>query len=183
MQSRLSTTSPAQHERQAGFVLSMLLLNVAAGFRVDHHGGRADPGQCSRSAVPSVPGISIRRGLPPCASADSGPLRLAAFISATPLGKRLDLPAIFPDGRSLDRLLPWFTGQVARAHLKWLRNKRSPLVALEAALFEIILYWIVPATTILFWGRYLTVRTCAAQRCTFCWSWPPARQRCSFPGP
>jgi uncharacterized protein YjbI with pentapeptide repeats len=66
------------------------------------------------------------------------------------------LPAIFPDGQPLDRLLPWFAAQVARAYLKWLQNRNRVLVALEAAISAIILYWMVPATLILFWGRYLT---------------------------
>ena len=66
------------------------------------------------------------------------------------------MPAIFPDGQPLDRMLPWFVGLIARTHLKWLRNKNSPVAALEAALSEIILYWIVPLTMILFWARYLT---------------------------
>lgn len=68
------------------------------------------------------------------------------------------LPAILPDGRSIQRLLPWFTGQVADAQLKWLRRKNRALMALESVLSQAILYWVVPGTAILFWGRYLTAQ-------------------------
>jgi uncharacterized protein YjbI with pentapeptide repeats len=66
------------------------------------------------------------------------------------------LPAVFPDGRTLDKGLPFAAALVARTHLKWLRNQNRALVALENALCQILLYWIVPATIVLFWGRYLT---------------------------
>jgi uncharacterized protein YjbI with pentapeptide repeats len=67
------------------------------------------------------------------------------------------LPAIFPDGRSLDTCLPWFARWSARMHSKWLKSTRSPLAFLEAAIAMLLLYWIAPATILLFWGRYLTL--------------------------
>jgi uncharacterized protein YjbI with pentapeptide repeats len=67
------------------------------------------------------------------------------------------LPAIFPDGRRLDACLPWFARWTARKHFKWLRDSQSPLAFLEAAFAILVLYWVVPATLVLFWGRYLTL--------------------------
>jgi uncharacterized protein YjbI with pentapeptide repeats len=67
------------------------------------------------------------------------------------------LPAIFPDGRKLDACLPWFARWTARTHFKWIRDSKSPLAFLEAALAILVLYWVAPATVLLFWGRYLTL--------------------------
>ena len=67
------------------------------------------------------------------------------------------LPAIFPDGRNLDTCLPWFARWATRRHLKWLRLKRSPLAFLEASIAMFLLYWVTPATTLIFWARYLTL--------------------------
>lgn len=67
------------------------------------------------------------------------------------------LPAIFQDGRTLDTCLPWFARWAARAYCAWLRSMRSPLAFLEAAIAMALLYWVTPATILLFWARYLTM--------------------------
>jgi uncharacterized protein YjbI with pentapeptide repeats len=67
------------------------------------------------------------------------------------------MPAIFPDGRRLDGCLPWFARWSARMHFKWLRNSQSPLAFLEAAIAILLLYWVAPATILLFWGRYMAL--------------------------
>ena len=67
------------------------------------------------------------------------------------------LPAIFPDGRTLDACLPWFARWAARAYSAWLRNMRSPLAFLEAGIAMLLLYWVTPATLLLFWARYLSM--------------------------
>ncbi|HEV7969099.1 MAG TPA: pentapeptide repeat-containing protein, partial [Candidatus Acidoferrales bacterium] len=67
------------------------------------------------------------------------------------------LPAIFRDGRRLDACLPWFARWSARMHFKWLRKSQSPLGFLEAAIAMLLLYWVAPATILLFWGRYMTL--------------------------
>jgi uncharacterized protein YjbI with pentapeptide repeats len=67
------------------------------------------------------------------------------------------LPAIFPDGRKLDASLPWYARWSARMHFNWLRKSQSPLAFLEAAIAILVLYWVPPATILLFWGRYLTL--------------------------
>jgi uncharacterized protein YjbI with pentapeptide repeats len=68
------------------------------------------------------------------------------------------LPAVFQDGRTLDACLPWFARWPAQLHCKWLKRERSPLAFLEAAIATVLLYWITPATILLFWGRYLTMQ-------------------------
>jgi len=67
------------------------------------------------------------------------------------------MPAIFPDGRTLDQCLPWFARWPAQTHCKWLQGKRSPLAFLETAIAILLLYWVAPVTVVLFWGRYLTL--------------------------
>src|SRR5258706_9431135 len=67
------------------------------------------------------------------------------------------LPAIFPDGRSLDTCLPWFARWAARMHCKWLKSTRSPLAFLEAGIALLLLYLVPPATLVFFCGRYLTL--------------------------
>ena len=147
----------ADTARTAGWlVLSMLLLNVAAGFRILTTADAQILGN-----APILP-FRVFRAFPFDAVYLLAPaLILGLYVWLHLYLQRVwesvsTLPAIFPDGRSLDRLLPWFTGQIARAHLKWLQSKNSPLVVLETVISQIVLYWIVPATMILFWGRYLT---------------------------
>jgi uncharacterized protein YjbI with pentapeptide repeats len=65
------------------------------------------------------------------------------------------MPAIFPDGRRLDASLPWFARWSARAHFQWLRKSQSPLALLEASIAKLFLYWVAPATVLLFWARYM----------------------------
>jgi len=67
------------------------------------------------------------------------------------------LPSIFPDGQNLDACLPWFARWSARKHYNWLNSTRSPLAFLEAGIAMLLLYWVTPATILLFWGRYLTL--------------------------
>jgi uncharacterized protein YjbI with pentapeptide repeats len=67
-------------------------------------------------------------------------------------------PAIFPDGRRLDACLPWFARWPARSRMKWLREHRPSLAALEAGISILLLYWMVPLTMLLFWARYLTMQ-------------------------
>jgi uncharacterized protein YjbI with pentapeptide repeats len=68
------------------------------------------------------------------------------------------LPAIFENGRRLDRSLPWLVSWPARSYFKWLREPRSALAGVEKAICVILLYWFAPATMTIFWGRYLTVQ-------------------------
>jgi hypothetical protein len=68
------------------------------------------------------------------------------------------LPAIFANGRRLDKCLPWMVSWPVTSHFKWLREKRSALAGVEKAICILLLYWFAPATMTLFWGRYLTLQ-------------------------
>src|SRR3984893_2982470 len=65
------------------------------------------------------------------------------------------LPAVFPDGQTPERDGPWFLMGLIRKHFRWLRDGRSPLAVLETAISMMLGYWVVPATLLLFWVRYL----------------------------
>jgi uncharacterized protein YjbI with pentapeptide repeats len=68
------------------------------------------------------------------------------------------MPAIFEDGRRLDKSLPWIVSWPATSYFRWLREKRSALAGVEKAICILLLYWLTPATMTLFWGRYLTLQ-------------------------
>ena len=65
------------------------------------------------------------------------------------------LPAVFPDGQTPERDGPWFLMGLIRKHFRWMRDGRSPLAVLETAISMALGYWVVPATLLLFWVRYL----------------------------
>ncbi len=67
-----------------------------------------------------------------------------------------ELPAIFPDGRALNQTGPWLLMALARGHVKWLSHNRSALSFLETWISRLLAYWVVPATLVLLWARYLT---------------------------
>ena len=68
-----------------------------------------------------------------------------------------DLPAVFPDGKPLDkRAYPWFLNGLVRAHFALLRKDR-PLLSHVQQWISVALAWgTVPLTVLLFWGRYLS---------------------------
>jgi len=67
-----------------------------------------------------------------------------------------DLPAIFPDGRPLDkRADPWLLNGLVRAHFRLLRNDRPPLSRLQVGLSFLLAWWVVPFAILWFWARYL----------------------------
>lgn len=68
------------------------------------------------------------------------------------------LPAIFPDGRALDKSGPWLLMSLARNHFKWLAEDRLPPSFLEAAIPKLLAYWLVPAALVVFWARYLALQ-------------------------
>jgi uncharacterized protein YjbI with pentapeptide repeats len=65
------------------------------------------------------------------------------------------LPAVFPDGQTPERDGPWFLMGLIRKHFRWPRDGRSPLAVLETGISMMLGYWVVPATLVLFWVRYL----------------------------
>ncbi|HMG05120.1 MAG TPA: pentapeptide repeat-containing protein [Chthoniobacterales bacterium] len=67
-----------------------------------------------------------------------------------------DLPAIFPDGRSLDkRADPWLLNGLVSAHFARLRRERPSLSRVQQWLSILLVWWVVPATLFVFWGRFL----------------------------
>jgi uncharacterized protein YjbI with pentapeptide repeats len=70
-------------------------------------------------------------------------------------GNMAALPAVFPDGQSLDKDGPWYLMGLVRRHFRWARDTKSPLPTLESVLATILAYWFVPLTIFLLWLRYL----------------------------
>ncbi|MCH9052413.1 MAG: pentapeptide repeat-containing protein [Proteobacteria bacterium] len=68
------------------------------------------------------------------------------------------LPAIFPDGRTLDeRAYPWLLTSLVRAHVPRLRANRPPFSQLQVSLSIVSAWVLVPFTICLFWLRYLVL--------------------------
>ena len=145
--------------RRAGWLMALtLLLDALVSLRVfttpDSQllkNASALPFSALQSALPYIPFYLFGPVVILC-------LYLAFHLYAQRLWDGISqLPAIFPDGRRLDACLPWFARWCARAHFKWLRVSQSPLSFLEAGVAIGVLYWITPATVLMFWGRYLTL--------------------------
>jgi uncharacterized protein YjbI with pentapeptide repeats len=140
------------------FLVAMLLVNALAWLRIFT---TRDP-QLLRNG-PALPFFGLQADVPFVPFYLFGPVViLSLYVCFHLYLQRLwdgaaQLPAIFPDGRSLDTCLPWFARWSARMHSKWLKSTRSPLAFLEAGIAMLLLYWVVPATVTLFWGRYLTL--------------------------
>ncbi|MFQ5763384.1 MAG: pentapeptide repeat-containing protein [Rhodospirillales bacterium] len=70
------------------------------------------------------------------------------------------LPAIFPDGRSLDqRAYPWLLTSLVREFVLLLSKERRPFTSLKAGISITAAWGLVPFTLILFWSRYLTLQS------------------------
>ena len=140
------------------FLVAILLVNALAWLRIF----TTRDSQLLRNA-PALPFLGLQADVPFVPFYLFGPVViLCLYICFHLYLQRLwdgaaQLPAIFPDGRSLDTCLPWFARWSARMHSKWLKTTRSPLAFLEAGIAMVLLYWITPATILLFWGRYLTL--------------------------
>jgi uncharacterized protein YjbI with pentapeptide repeats len=66
------------------------------------------------------------------------------------------LPAVFPDGRPLDRVVyPWLPNGLVRSHFRLLRTVRPPLSQTQTAIPALLVWWPIPLTLMLFWLRYL----------------------------
>ncbi len=66
------------------------------------------------------------------------------------------LPAIFPDGKSLDeRAYPWLLNGLVRRHFGRLKKGRPLMAHLEEWVTILLAWWVVPATLFGFWLRYL----------------------------
>jgi uncharacterized protein YjbI with pentapeptide repeats len=65
------------------------------------------------------------------------------------------LPAVFPDGQTVEQGGPWYLMGLVRRHFRWLRETKTPVSWLENAIATLLAYWAVPTTIAAFWMRYL----------------------------
>jgi uncharacterized protein YjbI with pentapeptide repeats len=65
------------------------------------------------------------------------------------------LPAVFPDGQTVERGGPWYLMGLVRGHFRWLRETKTPVSWMENVIATLLAYWAVPATIALLWMRYL----------------------------
>ena len=67
-----------------------------------------------------------------------------------------DLPAVFPDGRPLDkRAAPWLLNSLVCSHFPRLRAKRPQMTRWQARIATVLAWCVIPATLGLLWVRYL----------------------------
>ena len=66
-----------------------------------------------------------------------------------------ELPSVFPDGRRLAEFVPVSMIALAPQRLSELGSSRTPFAFLQAFFSKLIAYWMVPATLVLVWARYL----------------------------
>ena len=67
-----------------------------------------------------------------------------------------ELPAIFPDGRTLDqRAYPWLLTSLVRPHFERLLIDRRLFSKAKVTLAILLAWWVVPFTIYLFWARAL----------------------------
>ena len=67
-----------------------------------------------------------------------------------------ELPAIFPDGRTLGDDQPGVITGLLRAHFRWMNPEPTASNMTERRLWQLAAYWVTPLTLLLFWARYLT---------------------------
>jgi uncharacterized protein YjbI with pentapeptide repeats len=109
----------------------------------------------------ALPVLQIGNALPMTGFYLGAPLVLFAlylrfhFLLLRLWGSIAALPAVFPDGQTPERDGPWFLMGLIRKHFRWPRDGRSPLAVLETGISMMLGYWVVPATLLLFWMRYL----------------------------
>jgi len=68
----------------------------------------------------------------------------------------LELPAIFPDGHTLGDKSPAIILGLLRTHFRWMNPDPASTRLVETWSSILLAYWLVPATLLAFWGRYLT---------------------------
>ncbi len=67
-----------------------------------------------------------------------------------------DLPAVFPDGRTIDkRAYPWLLNVLVRIHSPRLKSMRTNLTWCQAIISVFLAWGLVPITLVVIWARYL----------------------------
>ncbi len=109
----------------------------------------------------AVPSVRMGNVLPMTGLYLGGPLVLLAlslrfhFLLLRLWGSMAALPAVFPDGQTLEKDGPWYLMGLVRRHFRWQGDTKSAMTAFETVLSTVLAYWIVPATMLFFWVRYL----------------------------
>jgi uncharacterized protein YjbI with pentapeptide repeats len=109
----------------------------------------------------AVPSLKLGNVLPMTGLYLGGPLVLLAlslrfhFLLLRLWGSIAALPAVFPDGQTLEKDGPWYLMGLVRRHFRWQGDTKSAMTAFETVLSTVLAYWIVPATMLFFWIRYL----------------------------
>jgi uncharacterized protein YjbI with pentapeptide repeats len=109
----------------------------------------------------AVPSARLGNVLPMTGLYLGGPLVLLAlslrfhFLLLRLWGSMAALPAVFPDGQTLEKDGPWYLMGLVRRHFRWQGDTKSAMTAFETVLSTLLAYWIVPATMLFFWLRYL----------------------------
>jgi uncharacterized protein YjbI with pentapeptide repeats len=70
----------------------------------------------------------------------------------------LELPGTFPDGHEIGHEGPRIVTGLLRAHFRWMNRGAASTRIIERVAALLLAYWIVPATLLLFWARYLTMQ-------------------------
>jgi uncharacterized protein YjbI with pentapeptide repeats len=110
---------------------------------------------------PAIPVPYVGRALPIMGFYLGAPILLVGlylrfhFLLLRLWGNMAAMPAVFPDGQTIERDGPWYLVGVARRHFRWQRDARSPFAVLETVLATALAYWVVPITLFFFWLRYL----------------------------
>jgi uncharacterized protein YjbI with pentapeptide repeats len=109
----------------------------------------------------AVPSLRLGNVLPMTGLYLGGPLVLLAlslrfhFLLLRLWGSIAALPAVFPDGQTLEKDGPWYLMGLVRRHFRWQNDTKSAMTTFETVLSTVLAYWIVPATMLFFWVRYL----------------------------
>ena len=147
-----------QATKTAGWVfVAMLLVNLLTWFII----ARTTDVRLFKNS-PALPLPFLGDAIPLVGFYLGAPLLLFAFYISFHFfllrlwGGLAGLPAVFPDGSTLDKNGPWFVMGLVRGHFRWLRETRSPLSSVETAISTLLAYWVVPAGLLLIWARYLT---------------------------
>ena len=110
----------------------------------------------------ALPFVRLGNLLPMTSFYLGGPLVLLVlslrfhFLLLRLWGSMAALPAVFPEGQTLEKDGPWYLMGLVRRHFRWQGESRTAMTTFETVLSTVLAYWIVPATLFFFWFRYLT---------------------------
>jgi uncharacterized protein YjbI with pentapeptide repeats len=156
---KFDALGPTQEACHSATTLFVSLL-VACGYSVLTLATATDPGLLTNTGSLSLPLLNA-------------PIQLSYFFLVAPVLlmavylyfhvhlQRMweaiaDLPAVFPDGVTLDRKLsPWIPTSLVCSCMPRLRHRRSALHGFGLFLVVPMIWWGVPFVTLLFWARYL----------------------------